>query len=205
MKTVAKPFEAILLVGPTGAGKTPLGQWLEQHGVFGGTCHHFDFGANLRAVVAAGTNRAYNREEIAFLRRVLSQGALLEQESFHLATRILKGFLLRRGVQSDHWLVLNGLPRHVGQAQGLESIVHVAVVVHFECDGATIRKRLKLDSGGDRVGRLDDHADLVGRKLAIYEERSRPLIEHYLERGARVIEMKVDVTTRPEDIAVVLG
>jgi hypothetical protein len=51
-EVVPNSLPALLLLGPTGAGKTPLGDWLEAHGLWGRPCHHFDFGANLRAVVA---------------------------------------------------------------------------------------------------------------------------------------------------------
>jgi adenylate kinase family enzyme len=44
--------EAILLLGPTGSGKTPLGQVLERRGLWGHRCSHFDFGDNLREIVA---------------------------------------------------------------------------------------------------------------------------------------------------------
>lgn len=205
MNNEVEPIQAILLLGPTGAGKTPLGQWLERQGVFGGAAHHFDFGANLRAVVAAGPTMAFSAEEIAFLQRVLSEGALLEQESLHLAIRILEAFLSRRRMQPGDWLVLNGLPRHVGQAQSLVTILAVKVVAQLECNAATIRERLNRDVAGDRAGRVDDHAELVERKLSIYEKRSRPLIEHYREQGARILKIKVEATTRPQDICLVQG
>jgi len=55
--------DAILLVGPTGAGKTPLGEWLQLHGLWGRRCHHFDFGTNLREV-ASGNSAGFTAEEI---------------------------------------------------------------------------------------------------------------------------------------------
>ena len=77
-------LQAILLLGPTGAGKTPLGDWLDQNGLWQRPGHHFDFGANLRAVVAAGPSDLFAEDEIEFLKRVLTWGALLENESFYL-------------------------------------------------------------------------------------------------------------------------
>ncbi|GAG42293.1 unnamed protein product, partial [marine sediment metagenome] len=72
-----------------GSGKTPLGEMLEQRGLWGTPCVHFDFGANLRDV--AHRNRPeprIGREEIDFLREVLRTGALLEDEHFPLARRV---------------------------------------------------------------------------------------------------------------------
>ena len=54
---------AVLLLGPTGAGKSPLGDWLEARGLWGRPCHHFDFGANLRAIVAAGPSDRFTRRK----------------------------------------------------------------------------------------------------------------------------------------------
>lgn len=196
--------DAILLLGPTGAGKTPLGDWLDANGLWGRPCHHFDFGANLRATVAGGASSGFSSDEIHFLESVLAQGALLENASFDIATKVLDLFLVRRGVQVDHWLLLNGLPRHVGQAVALESRLSVVAVVQLECDTRVIRERLRRDSGGDRAVRVDDTDDLVARKLSDFEERTRPLVEHYRQRGARCVRIPVDVETQPRDVAVQL-
>ena len=194
-------LQAILLLGPTGSGKTPLGDWLERHGLGGRRCHHFDFGANLRAVAAAGPSSAFTHEDIQFLQRVLTEGVLLENESFHLAARILNGFVARHGVQPGHWLVLNGLPRHVGQAQALEQRVRVCTVAQLECDAGVVRERLRRDPAGDRAVRTDDQTKLVVRKLGDYEERTRPIVEYYRRRGVRVISFPVQVHTQPGEVA----
>ena len=198
-------LQAILLLGPTGAGKTPLGDWLEKNGLWGKPCHHFDFGANLRAVAAAGPSDSFARDEIQFLNRVLTQGALLEDESFYLAAKILNAFVVRRNVQRGDWLILNGLPRHAGQGQALEQSVRVCALIQLECESRVARERLRRDAGGDRAARSDDQDELVAHKLAIYEERTRPLVAHYRQRGARLIAVPVDVDTQPGEIAQQLG
>lgn len=43
---------AVLLLGPTGAGKTPLGRICAQRGLWGRSCTHVDFGACLRRAAA---------------------------------------------------------------------------------------------------------------------------------------------------------
>jgi adenylate kinase family enzyme len=194
-------LQAILLLGPTGAGKTPLGDWLEAHGLWARPCHHFDFGANLRAVAAGGPSEWMTRDEVQFLQRVLDTGALLENESFYLAAKILEAFVARRAIQTGHWLILNGLPRHVAQAQALEARVAVRALVQLECDARVVRDRLQRDPGGDRALRADDTEELVARKLKLYEERTRPLLDYYRQRGAELISVPVTATTRPPDIA----
>ncbi len=193
-------FEAILLLGPTGSGKTPLGDCLEQFPLWDRRCHHFDFGANLRAVVGGETAVSFTAAEIRFLRRVLEEGALLEAEHFPLAARILDAFIARKNVQTADLLVLNGLPRHREQAKAMVCKVAVIAVVQLDCDARTVAERLWRNSGGDRAQRADDAEILVARKLAIYEERTRPLLDYYRGQGIRILKVPVGIETQPAEI-----
>jgi adenylate kinase family enzyme len=194
-------LQAILLLGPTGSGKSPLGDWLERVSLWGRRCHHFDFGANLRAMVASQGAGVFSVEEIRFLRRVLKEGALLEDEHFPLAARILDAFVAHKCVQPSDLLVLNGLPRHLQQARALDRKLTVIGVVQLDCDARTVAERLKHNSGGDRTQRKDDAEALVARKLVIYEERTRPLLNHYRERGTNILNVTVGSETQPAEIA----
>jgi adenylate kinase family enzyme len=185
-------LDALLLVGPTGAGKSPLGRTLEQRGLWGRPCVHFDFGANLREIVAQDQPDDWiGPDDIAFLRRVLQSGALLEDEQFPLAARILKRFLRRRAVGGDPWIVLNGLPRHVGQAQGVGSILHVRLTVQLACSAEVVLQRIRGNVDGDRTLRSDDDEDLVRRKLLIFMERTSPLLDYYRRHGAWEVTVQV--------------
>jgi adenylate kinase family enzyme len=192
--------QAILLIGPTGSGKSPLGQWLETHGLAGRRCHHFDFGANLRGA-ASGKCSGFVPAETAFLRDVLERGALLENEMFYIALKILDAFIAQRRVQPDGLLVMNGLPRHAGQAGGLRERLEFVAVVHLVCNAATVLERLRRNTGGDRTARDDDARELVGKKLRTFHERTAPLIEHYRQRGVPVAEVSVGVETQPAEMA----
>jgi adenylate kinase family enzyme len=193
--------QAILLLGPTGSGKTPLGEWLERHGPGGRHCHHFDFGANLRAVAAGAMAEGFTPDETRFIRDVLEKGALLENETFYLAAKILRAFCSRRQPQPDDLIILNGLPRHSGQAEAAEPLLDVVAVVSLECPAAVVRERIRLNAGGDRSMRADDHEALLEKKLAIFAERTRALLTHYRERGATVIEIEVGMQTQPAEMA----
>ncbi len=183
---------AILLIGPTGSGKTPLGEIIEQRTLWRTRCLHFDFGANLRQVVARNCpDRLIGPEDIEFLRGVLRSGALLEDEQFPIARRILQSFMARHGAEQDACIVLDGLPRHAGQARAIDRILDVRMVVHLQCSSETVLERIRTNVGGDRASRTDDDLQSVRNKLAIFNERTAPLLEHYRRQGATVETIEV--------------
>lgn len=192
--------DAIVLLGPTGSGKTPLGDLIETRGLWGRRCAHFDFGAQLRAA-ARGDPAAGGLcgADVAIVRDALRTGALLEDGQFHIAEAILRSFLGRRITGDADALVLNGLPRHAGQARDLEGLVRVVAVVSLVCSPDVIIPRIRRDVGGDRAGRDDDDAHAVRRRLEIYAARTAPLVEHYRAAGARVYEVRVAADTTAVD------
>ena len=98
-------------------------------------------------------------------------------------------------------IILNGLPRHAAQAQAVDRLVRIIGVIQLECDAAIVAERLRRNSGGDRAQRTDDDSALVARKLTIYAERTRPLLEHYRNQGVAALAIPVSVETQPPDIA----
>jgi adenylate kinase family enzyme len=202
---MSEQMEGLLLLGPTGAGKTPLGDALEAQGLAGRRCLHFDFGANLRSVAEDGCLPSTGKPpghltatDLGVVEESLRTGALLENESFHIARDLLFSFAQQRGLTSADLLVLNGLPRHVGQARDLDPFVRVVRVVLLECSAEVVAERLARDPGGDRAERIDDQADLVSRKLATYAARTVPLVAHYEAAGARVDRVPVGVDDTPD-------
>ena len=191
--------QAVLIVGPTGAGKSPLGDHLARHGWHGRRCAHFDFGRNLRAV-ADGTIRGFSGDEVAFVRDVLSKGALLENEGFQIAERILGAFVEQSRVKPGDLLVLNGLPRHRGQAADVDRLVQIADVIQLDCTAEVVHERLRLNSGGDRGARTDDGVALVEKKLSDFAARTAPLVAHYRDRGVAIHRWAIGVRTRPEEL-----
>ncbi len=183
---------ALLLLGPTGSGKSPLGRQIELHGF--GRCRavHFDFGENLReTVVGNQSDENISEADIEFLRGVLDSGALLEDSQFHLAEKILRSFLASRKASEDVWVVLNGLPRHVGQAKAIDALLTIQGVVCLHCSADVVQARLANNVGGDRSNRCDDDLDRVRKKLEIFDQRTAPLVDHYRQQGVRIISIEV--------------
>ena len=187
---------AVLLLGPSGSGKTPLGELLERKGLWGRRCCHFDFGLELRRIVeGAGAFRALTREEVDFLRSALRSGALLEDEHFHIAEKILATFIADRNIGSDAFVVLNGLPRHVGQARDIDSIFAVEAVLLLSCTPEVASERIRANIGGDRQGRVDDDECSLRIKLGIFTRRTAPVLEHYRKLGVRIEAVEVGLDT----------
>lgn len=183
--------QTVLLLGCTGSGKTPLGDLLERRGFRGRRCFHLDFGANLRAV-AAGELQVDGVDGAA-AGSVLEAARLLEDEEFVIAERIVAAFVDRTGITADDLMILNGLPRHVSQADDVDRILNVTGLLYLRCDAHTVHERIRLNSGGDRVGRADDsEADIAG-KLEIFEQRTIPLLDRYRGKGVRIAQMEVTV------------
>lgn len=190
-----RPF-AILLLGPTGAGKTPLGEFIARRGLRGRRCVHLDFGESLRRVVrSGGRGWGLSAKDVAFLRKVLTSGALLEDEHFQIAVAIIRRFLARRRATAKTLVVLNGLPRHATQAKDVAAVLDVRLVIELACPAKTVFERIRKNTGGDRTGRRDDHLVDIRRKLAIYSRRTRPLVRHYRTRGVKVVRLPVGVKT----------
>ncbi len=191
-------YQGILLLGPTGSGKSPLGDRIEAAGLGERRFRHFDFGANLRRVVDEVANPAFSHEEREFLRTVLLSGALLENDRFPLAERVLIQFLETQCDEERTEVVLNGLPRHAGQAEAVERVVHIHTVVAMECSEEVVHDRIGTNVGGDRGERSDDSHDEIRQKLAIYGERTGPLVDHYRGLGRSILSLPVTAEMTPE-------
>jgi adenylate kinase len=191
--------QAVLLLGPTGSGKTPLGDLLGREGLWGRPCRHFDFGDHLRGVVAGSLSvDGLSERDVRFLASVLHRGALLEDEQFPIAEKILRAFIERAALGDDELIVLNGLPRHVGQAEAVDAIVAVRAVIELTCPADVVIQRIRSDAGGDRGGRADDDRRLIDEKLATYAARTAPLVTHYRDLGAALRRAAIGPETTSE-------
>jgi len=76
-------------------------------------------------------------------------------------------------------LILDGIPRNVGQAKIMDGLIDVEKVFHLSCpQREALYERLKKRALKDN--RLDDaNEEVIKRRLATYETESKPVLGYY--------------------------
>ena len=176
------------------------------HGFLGASVGHFDFGENLRrAALEPGRYPALDVTEVSVVRHVLETGALLEDHQFPIIEKLFTSFVAQNGLKETDWVLLNGMPRHVGQAEAVGRFADIQYVANLVCDESVVYGRIRSNAGGDRAGRVDDDMAAVRNKLAIFSARTLPLIDYYRQKGVMVIDIPVGMQTTPAEIVSRLG
>ena len=75
-------MRGVVIIGPTGAGKSPLGKELEARGLGMRPCIHLDFGQLLRNAAENPLAAGLSRTEHDFVLKLLKEGLLLEDNDF---------------------------------------------------------------------------------------------------------------------------
>jgi len=202
-----EPIRAILLVGHSNAGKSPLGALLEARSAGDDRrLLHLDFGEHLRATVAGSFDPGLTAAERAFLLTVM-QGQLLDDAHFGIALKVVRRFAeTRRLDPARDVLILNGMPRRVGQAEACAARgIDIRLVVFLDCPPEIALARKQLAEAGigheDRSGRDDSALAIFERKVRSFDEETRPLLVWYNERGVPVVRVPVGVGTTATDVA----
>jgi adenylate kinase len=104
--------------------------------------------------------------------------------------------------------VLDGYPRNLEQAEELEGMTELDVILHLDvsrdelvdrltgrrvCEDCGTNYHVEFDQpeeegvcdecGGDLVQREDDQPDAVENRLDVFDENTQPVIDHYESRG----------------------
>ncbi|XP_004634030.1 adenylate kinase 4, mitochondrial [Octodon degus] len=180
------------VLGPPGSGKGTVSQRVA-HG-FG--LQHLSSGRLLRDSLRAGSEVG----DVA--RQYLEKGLLVPD---HVITRLMMSELELRSGQ--HWL-LDGFPRTIGQAEALDRVCDLDLVISLNIPFETLKDRLSrrwvhLPSG--RVYNLDfnpplvpgvddvtgeplvqlevDRPEAVAAQLRRYKDAAKPVMELYRSRG----------------------
>ena len=184
----------LVLIGGPGAGKGTQAKKLSKHFDIA----HISTGDLLREQMKLGTELGKKVSEI------MNAGGLVSDDivSAMLAERI-KADDCKKGY------ILDGYPRNVSQAEGLEAITgKLDKVLCFNVDDEVIVDRMtgrrgcpkcgqmfhikykppKVDGVCDACGealvqRKDDNAETVRNRLKVYHETTAPVIDYYNKKG----------------------
>src|ERR1700719_1056859 len=114
--------------------------------------------------------------------------------SIDTRSKVGKGFLDNAAEDAHKFkpdidiLVLDGIPRNVGQAKIMEEMIDVEKVFHLACPNReTLFSRLKKRALKDN--RLDDANEaVIQRRLDTYETESKPVLTYYSQGLITVVD-----------------
>lgn len=159
----------LVIFGRQGAGKgTQCARLIERYGVA-----HISTGDMLRSAVSAGTELGLKAKAI------MDAGNLVGDD-------IMVGIVRERLAEDDavtNGFVLDGFPRTTAQAEALVMILgsdslHAAIDVDVPVEEVTLRMKAR--------GRDDDTDEGIARRLELYEQETRPVLEWFAARDLLV-------------------
>jgi adenylate kinase len=177
--TRLRPYQALLLIGPPGSGKSTQGKIL---GMLPGF-HYWEAGDALRAIDSdSDIGRVIHQHS--------SHGELIPDELMvslcldDLKARVTAGVY---HPETDI-LVLDGIPRSVKQAALLEAQVTVIKILHLLCsDVEPLIQRLRRRA--TEQDRMDDAEERVIRhRLAVYQRTTAQVLTYYPARCIATID-----------------
>ena len=177
-------FKTFLLFGAPGSGKGTQGQVLGKlPGFFHCACGDVFRSIDLNSELGKSFLRHSSKGEL--VPDELTVELWQHQISLNVQTN-------RFNPERDY-LVLDGIPRNVHQAEIMGDKLDVHRLFHLTCpDRKKLFERLKRRALRDN--RIDDaNEEVIKRRLDVYEKESRPVIDFY---GPKLVE-KIDATQTP--------
>lgn len=161
----------VLLIGPPGAGKGTQGERLARRL----DIEHLAAGDLLRAEVEAGSPIGKQVSEL------MSRGELVPDETI---LELVVPRILDASAKGGY--LLDGFPRSVEQAREARRLAELGdaapdAVIYLDAPREELVRRILARA--EVEGRSDDNPETVTTRLQIFDEATRPLIEHYRERG----------------------
>ncbi len=181
----------LVLVGPPGAGKGTQAQFLAAHY----SIPHISTGDIFRANLKSGTPLGLQAKGF------MDKGELVPDS---VTNEMVKDRLTHDDVANG--FLLDGFPRNVAQAEVLRAILAekktpLHAVLEFSLANEEIVARLSSrrtckecgqpsvghdkcpQCGGDVYQREDDKAEVIARRLEVYQEQTAPIVSFYRNEG----------------------
>ena len=181
----------LVLVGPPGAGKGTQAQFLAAHY----SIPHISTGDIFRANLKAGTPLGVQAQSF------MDRGELVADS---VTNEMVKDRLTHDDISNG--FLLDGFPRNVAQAEVLRAILaekktplhavlefslaHEEIVARLsarrtckECGQPSVGVDKCPSCGGDVYQREDDKAEVIARRLEVYQEQTAPIISFYRNEG----------------------
>jgi len=161
----------LVFMGPPGSGKGTQVRFLkEAHG-----WEHLATGDLFRDHLRLGTPLGRLAEEH------MSKGHYVPDE---VTVGMVRERLAR--IPASTRIVFDGFPRTVAQARALDELLgqhgrRVGCVVLLEVPREELLGR--ISTRGRSSARSDDSPEVLARRLEVYDERTRPVVEHYEKAG----------------------
>jgi adenylate kinase len=162
-------YRSILLFGAPGSGKGTQGKIL---GTIPGF-HHSSTGDLFRSL---DLQSPMGRKFWEYAGR----GELVPDEfTISLWKQYIKGMeMVNQFHPETEFLVLDGIPRNLGQARLLDDTLEVVQVIYLRADLNKMVERLKRRAL--KENRIDDANDaVIKRRLEVYERETRPVLDYY--------------------------
>jgi adenylate kinase len=181
----------IILLGAPGAGKgTQASKISDVYGL-----PHISTGDIFRENIK-------NATEIGLLAKsYIDKGQLVPDE---VTCKIVENRIVKPDCEKGY--MLDGFPRTIAQAEALDKVAKIDLVINIEVDFALVMDRLcgrrvckdcgesyhvtTLNGattcsrcGGELYQRKDDNPETVESRLEVYSKQTAPLIEYYKEKG----------------------
>ena len=181
----------LVLVGPPGAGKGTQAQFLAAHY----SIPHISTGDIFRANLKAGTPLGLQAKGF------MDNGELVPDS---VTNEMVKDRLTHDDVANG--FLLDGFPRNVAQAEVLRAILAekktpLHAVLEFslaneeivarlssrrtckECGQPSVGQEKCPQCGADVYQREDDKAEVIARRLEVYQEQTAPIVSFYRNEG----------------------
>jgi adenylate kinase len=142
-----------------------------------------------------------------------------------LTIRVLRQHIAK--IENRKGFLFDGYPRTMEQARALEEIVKIDIVVQLLVPDWIIIERLstrrickdcgevynirylkpKVEGRCDKCGgplyqRPDDTPEVIKKRIQVYEEQTRPLLQYYKEKSVPFIEFKTESLDMSPEVAV---